>query len=471
MSGPLRVLAVDLGATSVRVAAVDLSTEEPAVEVLHRWEHSPIRMGDGSLRWDWTRIVSEVETGLERGLATGGIASIGVDGWGVDYGLIDRSGQLVALPFSYRDSRTDRWQETADLIGLEHLYERTGVQIMGINTIFQLAAHDARELSRASRILLLPDLLVHHLTGLEGAERSNASTTALMDIRTGDWATDLLDDLSLDGSLLPPVIGAGTPAGTWRGIPMHLVGSHDTASAFLGMPGGSIPGTVFVSAGTWVLVGMERPGPDTSARARAANFSNEAGALGGIRFLKNVVGLWILEQCRQAWGGPPIEILIEEAASIEAEVPTFDAGNHRFVSPADMVREVHDAADLPLGTPRSVISRSVIESIVTGIGAVVAELGQITEEWPTRIAVVGGGARVPLLHELLSQRTGLRVVRGSQEATALGNAIVQGLALGVFGGLDEARDWLGAGDVTGGVGAGKVTGGLNDRRQRSGEAE
>ncbi|HEX2404883.1 MAG TPA: FGGY-family carbohydrate kinase, partial [Acidimicrobiia bacterium] len=268
---------------------------------------------------------------------------------------------------------------------------------------------------------------------------------------------------------------------TWRGIPVHLVGSHDTASAFLGMPGGSSPGTVFVSAGTWVLVGVERPGPDTSPRARAANFSNEAGALGGIRFLKNVVGLWILEQCRQAWGGLPIEMLLEEAASIEVAVPTFDAGNHRFVSPADMVQEVQDAADLPPGTPRSVIARSVIESIVTGIGAVVEELEQITEERQARIAVVGGGSRVPLLHELLSRRTGLPVVRGSQEATALGNAIVQGLAMGVFGGLDEARDWLGAGDVLGGevgpgdftdgVDAGKVTGGLNIGRQRSGEAE
>ena len=232
------------------------------------------------------------------------------------------------------------------------------------------------------------------------------------------------------------------------------MGSHDTASAFLGMPGGWSPGTVFVSAGTWVLVGVERPGPDTSARRQAANFSNEAGALGGIRFLKNVVGLWILEQCRQAWGGPPIEILLEEAASIEDVVPTFDAGNHRFVSPADMVREVQDAADLPPGTPRSVIARSVIESIVTGIGAVVEELEQITERRQARIAVVGGGAQVPLLHELLNRRTGLRVVKGSQEATALGNAIVQGLAMGVFGGLDEARDWLGSGRRPGWGGGG-----------------
>ena len=471
MSGPLRVLAVDLGATSVRVAAVDLSAEKPSVEVLHRWEHAPIRAGDGSLRWDWPRIVSEVEAGLERGLSAGDVASIGVDGWGIDYGLIDGTGQLVDLPFSYRDSRTEGWQSTAERIGRERLYERTGVQMMAINTVFQLAAHDTGELGRASRILLLPDLLVHHLTGLEAAERSNVSTTALMDIRTGEWAVDILDELSLDPSLFPPVVGAGTGAGTWRGVPVNQVGSHDTASAFLGMPGGSSPGTVFVSAGTWVLVGVERPGPDTSDRARKANFSNEAGALGGVRFLKNVVGLWILEQCRQAWGGPPIEMLLEEAASLESPVPTFDAGDHRFVSPSDMLREVQEAADLPPGTPRSVIARSVIESIVTGIGVVVEELNEITGDRPARIAVVGGGARVPLLHELLSRGTGLPVVRGSQEATALGNAIVQGLAIGAFDGLDQARDWLGAGDVADGLGAGNTTGGLNARWNRDGEAE
>jgi rhamnulokinase len=479
VSGPLRVLAVDLGATSVRVAAIDLSAEEPSLEVLHRWEHAPIRAGDGSLRWDWPRIVSEVEAGLERGLAAGEVASIGVDGWGVDYGLIDRSGRLVDLPFSYRDSRTEGWQSTAERIGPERLYERTGVQMMAINTIFQLAVHHPGGLGRASRILLLPDLLVHHLTGQVAAERSNVSTTALMDIRTGEWAADLLDELSLDPSLFPPVVGAGTAAGKWRGIPVHLVGSHDTASAFLGMPGGSSPGTVFISAGTWVLVGVERPGPDTSARARKANFSNEAGALGGVRFLKNVVGLWILEQCRQAWGGPPIEILLEEAASLEDPVPTFDAGDHRFVSPADMVQEVQEAADLPPGTPRSVIARSVIESIVTGIGVVVDELTEITDDRPARIAVVGGGARVPLLHELLRRGTGLPVVRGSQEATALGNAIVQGLAIGAFQGLDQARNWLGAGlggvgaggAFTDGVGAGNVAGGLNPGRNRDREAE
>jgi rhamnulokinase len=436
------VLAVDLGATSVRVAAVDLDAPVPEVEVLHRWQHAPVAESDGSLRWDWPRIVAEVEKGLDLGRDSGPVASIGVDGWGVDYGLIDEQGALVALPYSYRDLRTEGWQVTADAIGADYLYEVTGVQLMGINTIFQLAAHDRDELEVAHRILLLPDLLVRQLGGFDGAERSNASTTALMDARTGDWANKLIDALSLDRSLFPDVVQAGRSAGQWRGIPIHVVGSHDTASAFLGMPGGSTPGTVFVSTGTWVIVGIERPDIDTSAAAREANFSNEAGALGGTRFLKNVVGFWILDQCRSGWGDPPIDVLLEEAASVTSSVPIFDAGDDRFVTATDMEQEVRDAAGLSPDTPRRVIVRTVLESIVDGVARVIDQLSVITGNPMSQVAVVGGGARVPLLHELLGSRTGLPVVKGSPEATALGNGIAQGIAIGRFDDLADARLWL-----------------------------
>lgn len=442
MTDQTRVLAVDLGATSIRVAAVDLSAVEPAVEVLHRWQHSPRAASDGSLRWDWPRIVEEVEEGLAKGLASGPVASIGVDGWGVDYGLIDRDGELVGLPYSYRDRRTDGWRAAADAIGPDYLYELTGVQLMGINTIFQLAAHDPGELDEATRLLLLPDLLIKHLGGSEATERSNASTTGLMDARTGEWAPKLIDRLGVDRSLFADVAPAGTPAGAWRGVPLHLVGSHDTASAFLGMPGGSVPGTVFVSTGTWVLVGMERASVDTSPAAREANFSNEAGAFGAIRFLKNVVGFWILDQCRSGWGDPPIDLLLDEAASVSHAVPTFDAGDVRFVTAADMEQEVRAAAELTADAPRSVIVRTVLESIVEGIASVVGTLSDLTGKAISQVAIVGGGARVQLLHHLLAARTGLPVIKGSPEATALGNAVAQGIALGRFDDLAHARNWL-----------------------------
>lgn len=451
MTTSSRVLAVDLGASSVRVAAIDLDAEAPSVDVLHRWPNSPVPDTSGSLRWDWERIVAEVERGLNAGLQSGPVASIGVDGWGVDYAFIDESGEIVDRPFAYRDDRTDDWETTADGIGVEHLYEVTGIQLMGFNTIFQLAADHQKRVAAADKMLLLPDLLVNHLTGWVGAERSNLSTTGLMDARTGTWSHDLIEDLGLPRSLFPDPARAGTLAGEWKGAPVHLVGSHDTASAFLGMPGAG-PATVFVSTGSWVIVGMERPEPDTSPRAFAANFSNEAGALGGIRFLKNVVGFWMLEQCRSAWGNPPLAELISEAEDVAVPVPIFDASDHRFVSTTDMLSEVTGAAGFPPDAPRAFIVRSVLESIVAGVVRVVGEIETTTGATPQKLALVGGGSRMPLLAGLLANASDLEVVVGSPEATALGNAMVQGIALGRFDDLGQARKWLTASGVPAGGG-------------------
>lgn len=438
-----RVLAVDLGATSVRVAAVDLDADRTSVDVLHRWRHAPVTDGQGSLRWDWPGIVREVEAGLSIGLESGPVASIGVDGWGVDYALVDEAGRLVDLPFAYRDDRTEGWEAVARRIGVERLYETTGVQLMGINTVFQLAADRRERLDRATTMLLLPDLLVNHLTGWVGAERSNLSTTGLMDAVSRDWSDQLISAIGVPRSLFPPPAAAGARVGEWTGVPVHLVGSHDTASAFLGMPVTG-DGTVFVSTGSWVIVGVERPRPDMSPAARAANFSNEAGALGGVRFLKNVVGFWILEQCRKGWGNPPIEVLIAEASRVDEAVPRFDASDHRFVGAADMLAEVTDAAGLRTAAPRAIVVRTVVESIVDGVVDVVGEIESLIGARPRRLAVVGGGSRIPLVADLLGAGTGLEVVSGSAEATALGNAVVQGIAIGRFDGLEPAREWLAA---------------------------
>lgn len=446
MNSSTRVLAVDLGATSVRVASIDLAETTPEVQILSRWHHSPIDSDDGSLRWDWEGITREVERGLEMGLEAGPVASIGVDGWGVDYGLLDDRGELVEAPYAYRDARTSDWERVADSIGRERLYATTGIQLMGINTIFQLAVHDREALGQASRMLLLPDLLVHHLCGYETSETSNASTTGLLDAHSGDWSEKLIHELSMPLSLFPEIRRAGEKAGDWRGVPVHLVGSHDTASAFLGMPGGTTANTVFVSTGSWVIVGVERPAADTSEAARAANFSNEAGALGGVRFLKNVIGLWILEQCRPTWGDPPIASLIQEAAEITTPVPLFDASDHRFLNPHDMEAEVRQAAGLPKDASRGMIVRVVLESIVNGIANVVEEVDQVVGSPVSLVSIVGGGASTSLLPELLAKRTRLSVVTGSPEATALGNAVVQGLALGHFADIAEAREWV---DTTG----------------------
>lgn len=441
----MRVLAVDMGATSIRVAAVDLDGPRQSVEVVHRWPHGPVRHPDGSLRWDWDRIVTEVEEGLMKGVAEGPVASIGVDGWAIDYGLLDEPGRLLSAPFSYRDARTESWRRTVDGIGVERLYGITGIQLMPINTIFQVAAHDPEELARASRLLLLPDLLVHRLTGAEQAERSNASTTGLVDARTGAWAPELLEAVGVDPDLVPPIVPAGRAAGAWRGMPVHTVGSHDTASAFVAVPGVPGPRTAIVSSGTWVLVGAERAEPDTSEMARAANFSNEAGALGGIRFLKNVTGFWMLERCRAAWGDPPLEALVSAAATVEGPVPLVDATDPRFLAPEDMEAEIRATAGLGEAASRAEVIRCVLESIAAATARVVDELGAVTGTSIAELLVVGGAARIRFMNELYARHTGRAVTIGSPEATALGNAVVQGVALGRFEDLTDARRWLAAG--------------------------
>jgi rhamnulokinase len=441
----MRVLAVDLGATSVRVVAVDLGAPEPAAQVLHRWRHQPIRQQDGSLRWDWHGILGEVERGLEAGLAAGPVASIGVDGWGVDYALLDGRGALLSPPHCYRDDRTSGWRATAERVGAERLYAITGIQLLPFNTIFQLAAHDRSELSRAAGLLLLPDLLVRVLTGFEGAERSNASTTALLDAHTGAWSAELLEAVGLDPALLPPIVPAGLAVGSWRGVGVHAVGSHDTASAFVAVPGVPGPGTAVVSSGTWVLVGAERPAADTSEKARAANFSNEAGALGGVRFLKNLTGFWLLEQCRAAWGNPTVAELATAAAGVRRPASVVDPTDARFLAPTDMEAEIRAAAGLGAAASRAEVVRCILESIAAATARVIDELVAITGTPVEEVLVVGGAARIRLMNELYGRHTGVPVTVGSPEATALGNAVVQGLALGQFDHLQDARRWLAIG--------------------------
>jgi rhamnulokinase len=441
----VRVLAVDLGATSVRVAAVDLDDPMPRPEVVHRWPHGPVEHADGTLRWDWDGIVREVRHGLDLALAEGPAASIGVDGWGVDYGLLDGDGRLMSPPFSYRDARVDRWRTLADRIGADRLYELTGIQLMPINTIFQLAAHDRGELEAAERMLLLPDLLVHELTGHVGAERSNASTTALLDAASRDWSMTLLEACGVPPRLLPPIYGAGRAVGEHRGVPVHLVGSHDTASAFVAVPGVPGPGTAIVSSGTWVLVGAERPAADTSPQARSGNFSNELGALGGVRFLRNIMGFWMLEQCRARWGEPSIHELVAEAAAVTDVVPCVDATDDRFLAPPDMDVEIRKVAVIHDDADRAVVTRCILESIAAATHKVVLRLGELTGHPIEELLVIGGAARMDLMNELYTKHTGLPVRVGSPEATALGNAMVQGVALGRYRNLTDARISIGRG--------------------------
>ncbi len=434
-----RVLAVDLGASALRVASVDLDGRPPAVQVVHRHPHAPVRASDGTLRWDWDRLVAEAVRGLELALADGPADSIGVDTWGVDYGLLDGSGTLVAPPFSYRDQRASTWHQTAARLGQERLYAITGIQLMPINTVFQLAVHDRSELDGAATLLMLPELLVHALTGAVTGERTSAGTSALVDIATGDWSGELVDAVDVDRSLLPPIMRAGTAVGQWRGISVHLVGGHDTASAVAALPAADPSGTAFVSSGTWMLVGAERLLPDVSEAAREANFSNEPGVLGGVRFLKNVMGLWMMQQCLAAWGDPPLEPLLAAAELAGGGGPVVDATDERFLAPSDMPAEVRRAAGLPDDVERAVIVRCVLASLAAATARVVDELEGFLDSPVRRIHVMGGGARNTLLNRLIAEAAARPVTVGATEATALGNALVQGIAIGAYADLPAAR--------------------------------
>ncbi len=438
----LRVLAVDLGASSIRVAAVDLDAPLLRPQILHRHQHAPVTHDDGSLRWDWQRLIDEVQRGLEAGLAQGPVASIGIDTWGVDYGLLGADGELLSPPYSYRDERTAGWADVVARIGAENLYRTTGIQLMQLNTIFQLEAHDPEELSRAKHLLMLPELVVYALTGERTGERTSAGTSALVDVRTGDWSGELLEAIGVDPSIMPPITAAGTRIGEWRGVPVHLVGGHDTASAVVALPGRPSPGRAFISSGTWMLVGAERPEPDVSEAARQANFSNEPGALGGMRFLKNVTGLWMLEECRSQWDDPPLEDLLSAAGALGTGGPTVDARDARFLAPDDMEAEVRAAADLPASARRDAVVRCILGSLAEGAANVIGELSGFLGKSVSRVHILGGGSRNWLLNRLIREALGVPVTAGPAEATALGNALVQGIALGRFDSLDGAREAL-----------------------------
>lgn len=465
------VAAVDFGASSIRVCRVELGGGAPRLEVVHRYAHVPVADPAGHLRWDWARLVTEMERGLDAAARRGPLASIGVDTWGVDYGLLDRHGELVAPPFSYRDGRTDGYAGVVEAVGADALYATTGLQTQPFNTLFQVAAHDRDEMRRARHLLTLPELLVHHLTGAIVSEPSSAGTTGLVDISTGEWSAALAGAVELDALVLPPITPAGTRVGLWRDVPVHLVGGHDTASAVVAMGDHQGSGSAFVSAGTWLLVGREVEAPVLTAAARGANFTNEIGALGGIRLLRNLGGAWLVEQCRAAWGNPALVDLMDAAEALgpgdgavrsgraamatgpdadRTEVAGNDIGapglvdvaDTRFLHPDDMLTEVTGALGLTRDASPPVVVRGIVESQAVGTARVVDQLATITGSPVTDIALFGGGGRSRLYRDLLVARTGLPVRQGPVEATALGNALVQGVALGLYADLADARSHL-----------------------------
>jgi rhamnulokinase len=442
-------VAIDLGAGSGRALLGHVGDAGLSLQEVHRFTYGP-RPSAGHLRWDMTALHGGLAAGLAAARAAAAaagrrITSVGVDSWGVDYGLIDADGRLVEEPIAYRDPRTDGvMASVCGQVPRSEIFRRTGIQFLPFNTIYQLVAHVRDGLAAdAAGILLMPDLCHLFLSGSRSGEYTDASTTQLLDAATRRWDDGLFAQLGLPRALMPPLVEPGADLGALRPSlqadtaqpPIRVIApaTHDTASAVVGTP--LMPGWAYISSGTWSLVGVERTAPLLTAGAEAANFTNEGGAGGTIRFLKNVMGLWVLEGSRREWGraAPDIDALVAGAAALPGPVGVIDVDDDRLLHPASMlgaIRAQLTATGQRVPETPVEIARIVFDSLALGYARVIAAIERLTGEPIAGIHVVGGGSRNAYLNQATADATGKPVLAGPVEATAAGNVIVQAVAAG-----------------------------------------
>ncbi|TDD23919.1 rhamnulokinase [Kribbella turkmenica] len=433
-----RVAAVDLGASSGRVMLGEVGDGVLNLSELHRFWNGPVQLRD-TLHWDILHLYRSLLEGLR---SAGTVHALGIDSWAVDYGLLDGSGRLLGNPVHYRDTRTDGVMEKLlERVPAAELYAITGLQQLPFNTIYQLAAEHL--LDQARTLLMIPDLLGYWLTGEIGAERTNASTTQLYDVRAGDWSPVLAERVGVRLELLPrlrepgDVVGTLLPAvaeetGLPTATPVIAVGSHDTASSVVAVPAAD-ERFAYISSGTWSLVGLELDAPVLSAEAREANFTNEGGVDGRIRFLRNVMGLWILQECQRAWAADDLPRLLRDAADAPPFAVLIDPDAPEFLAPGNMPRRIDEHCRATGQEPprsRGATVRCVLESLALAYRRTL-RLAQTIADRPVDVLhVIGGGSQNELLCQLTADACGLPVLAGPVEASALGNVLVQARALG-----------------------------------------
>ena len=435
--------AVDLGASSGRVVRGAVGPDRLELAEVHRFRNKPVT-ARGALRWDFSTLERETREGLRR---AGPVDGIGIDSWAVDYGLLDSAGRLVADPVHYRDKRTNGIPERVfEHVSARRLYELTGIQNQPFNTIHQLyAARDTPETKAAARILLIPDLLSWRLTGVAGTEITNASTTGLLAPDTRSWSREICGALGLDCGLFAPLREPGESAGTAADFraPLYTVGSHDTASAVAAVPAeGENFG--YISSGTWSLVGVEAHAPVRTEQSRAANFTNELGVDGTVRYLRNVMGLWLLQECLRDWGRETeLATLLDAAARAAGRRSLVDATDPAFLAPGSMPDRIaaacrHRGQPVPRDRPEMV--RCILDSLAEAYRRALTEACELTGKRIDVVHIVGGGARNTLLCRLTADAVGVPVIAGPVEATAIGNLLIQARAAGaVAGGLAQLR--------------------------------
>jgi rhamnulokinase len=454
MSGPSTTAgfaAVDLGASSGRVVFGRVGPGVLQMTEVARFRNGPVALPDG-LYWDILGLYQDILAGLrDAAKHDREIKGVAIDSWAVDYGLIDPRGSLLGNPYHYRDNRTTGVIDPVHAAApAEKLYGINGLQFLPFNTVYQFAA-DPRVHEPGVQALLIPDLLGYWLTGERVSEDTNASTTGLLDAGSGQWSTELIESLGLPSDLLPRVVPPGTVVGELtpevtaqlgldRPLTVTTVGSHDTASAVVGVPAED-PHFAYISCGTWGLVGVELDAPVLTEDSRAANFTNERGVDGTIRFLRNVMGLWLLSESIRTWqlqGGPAdLGELLRAAGELPIGGPRFDPDDPEFLPPGDMpsrIQKILAEAGRPVPDSPAGIVRCILDSLADTFADRVADAERLSGHRVDVIHIVGGGSQNVLLCQLVADAAGKTVIAGPVEATALGNLLVQARTHGVLSG-------------------------------------
>jgi rhamnulokinase len=453
-------LAFDLGAESGRAFLGSLQDGKLGITEVHRFLNEPVEYG-GSLHWDAPRIWHEMRKALS-GSELPKLAGIGVDAWGVDYALLGQRGELLQNPYHYRDTRSvSGYEQVLKKIPRADIYRATGIQLMAINTLYQLyaAQRDTPNiLAAAEKLIMMPDLFHYWMTGNAVCEYTDASTTQFMNPVTRKWATRLLEQLGLPSRLPAEIVEAGSVVGhllpgisrhsALKGTPVIAPGSHDTASAVAAITARG--NAAFISSGTWSLIGTELSAPVLSDDAMKFNFTNEGGVCGTTRLLKNVMGLWMLQCCRRAWLAAGHEYdyaqLTDEASKAEPFRSIVTPDSSLFLSPSDMPAAIDEfcrKTDQPTPDSPGAYTRAILESLALKYRVILADMATVTGKPIQEIRVIGGGSKSQLLNQLTADATGRRVLAGPTEAAVLGNIGVQMLATGAAGSLEEMRAIIG----------------------------